>query len=97
MPLLAYLYVEFPIREGKSLFRIRYRVVQLHFNNSGIRICDRGSNFPHSFGDRMFRKNTIQIGKLVSETKLLKVALSHVAERFNVLESNVKLRMEKPQ
>lgn len=95
MPLDSYLYVEFPIREGNSLFRMRYGILKLPYNNSKIRICDRGSSFSYGHEKLLFKKNRIQIGKLVSECKLFKAVLSHVVEKFAVSDRDVKLRWEK--
>ena len=99
MPRLGYLYVEFPIREGKSLFRMRYEVVkhgEKTYNKSKIRICDRGSTLSYGKHEkRLFKKNLIHVGKLVSESGLFKAVLSHVVEKFGVPASDVKLRWEK--
>ena len=98
MSLLGYLYVEFPIREGSSLFRMRYEVVkhgEKNYINSKIRICDRGSTFSYGHEKLKFKKNLIHVGRLVSESDLFKAVLSHVVERFGILDSDVKLRCEK--
>ena len=98
MSLLGYLYVEFPIREGKSLFRMRYGVVkheEYNYNTSKIRIHDRGSPFFYAHQNLKFKKNLIHIGKLVSESEVFKAVLSHVVEKFGVPASDVKLRWEK--
>lgn len=98
MPLEGYIYVEFPIREGSSLFRMRYAVVKREersYNTSKIRIHERGSTFFYGHDKLKFKKNLIHIGKLVSEAELLKAVLSHVVERFNVSDSDVKLTWEK--
>ena len=96
---LGYVYVEFPIREGKSLFRMRYGVVRYAYvkpyNNSEIRICDRGQPFLMGHEKLKFKKNLIHIGKLVSESEVFKAVLSHVVEKFGVSDSDVKLRWEK--